>query len=163
MTAWHGLDGCWLSNLMGMRGLSDRSRTGLRLCKAFFMTKPVRLKEIKAFTGASARGVIAVRVIFVHRTLWPVAGIRSHASGFQNMMRSVGCEQGAWWLNTTAVSAARYASPEESCSAARCTRTQVVATQASLGQALAGNLMSQRLPSDINLNCAGVDTWASNG
>ncbi|CAE8596994.1 unnamed protein product [Polarella glacialis] len=91
------------------------------------------------------------------------------ASGSQNVtFRNpdaawCGFAAGCLVVDTAAVSAVRYASPEGSGSAARCTQTQVVVTQASLGQALAGNLMSQRLPSNINLNCAGVDTWASNG
>jgi hypothetical protein len=100
------------------------------------------------------------------------------ASGFQIVARYVAagsCSLDAAWcgfaagcrvVDTAAIAAAsavRYASWEESPSAARCTQTQVVATKDSLGQALAGNLIPQRLPSDISLDCAGVDTGASNG
>ncbi|CAE8655198.1 unnamed protein product [Polarella glacialis] len=164
MTAWHGLDGCQLGNLIRMRGLSDRSRTGLRLCTVFFMTKPLRVKEIKAFTEVNARGII-VCVSFV-RTALSGQSLESEADAddFHSLDAAwCGFAAGCLVVDTAAVSAVRYASPEGSGSAARCTQRQVVATQASLGQAVAGNLMSQRLPSDINLNCAGVETWVSNG
>ncbi|CAE8677267.1 unnamed protein product [Polarella glacialis] len=140
----------------------------------FAIIWPVRLKEIKAFTEANASCTI-VRHLCVCTALsgrW--LELEADMSGFQNVPRSVtagSCSLDAAWcgfaaaclaVETAAVSAVGYASPEGSCSAARCTQTQVVATQASLGQALAGNLIPQRLPSDINLDCAGVDTWASN-